>query len=568
MPANYSVQTEITGKGNLAAFAERAAKAVSGIVSPLKAVSEAASKPNTTALGRVGIAADNVAGKFRGGLGSITAWLPALGALGAAASLGGLIAMTRKSAEGMEGINLAAEKLGMPIAQLAEYRYGWKLTNVETEAGEKAMGKLNKTIYDAATGKNKDAAALFARLGISLRDANGHVRKASDVLPLLAQGFKNNEDASLRAAMAQALFGKAGQELIPWLAKGKDGLEDISAENKKYGKLNDEQNKSLGDLAENYKHLDKAGDKLSQRLSASMAPALNRVVQATTNWIVANREVIGQSLDRKIAKVTSAVEFVSGAFAGLLAIPWIAEMTKGANASDVFDVALGVLGVAMAGPVLSALQMVTMAVIRMNAAMLLNPVVLVIAAIAAAAYAIYANWGPITEWFNNQMAAIRSAFDQGWGSGLWEIFKRFNPQTLIMTAINGLVKWLFGIDLFDAGSKLMQRLIDGIKSLLPDLQPIFDKIDKVVTWAGGASSSIAAAAAAEGGGSFDPGGGYAATTIPGPSPAATAQAAPPSEVKVKVDFANVPKGADVSTTSRGPASVSQNVGYSMAGDNT
>ena len=46
----------------------------------------------------------------------------------------------------------------------------------------------------------------------------------------------------------------------------------------------------------------------------------------------------------------------------------------------------------------------TAAVWRMNAAMWANPWVLLAAAVAGAAYAIYANWGPITAWVGAEFA--------------------------------------------------------------------------------------------------------------------------------------------------------------------
>lgn len=560
--ADYSVKTDITGRGNLAEFAKRCSDALKGMLTPIRQVNSALDKPEATKLGKVGNVADQVAGKFRSGLGSITAWLPALGAIGAAGSLAGLVGMTRHAAENMEGIGLASLKLGYAPGALAAIRYGFKLTNVEVESGEKALSKLNKTLYDAATGKNKDAAALFARLGINLRDANGHVRKAADVLPQLMAGFEKNEDASLRAAMAQALFGKAGQDMIPFLVKGKDWLAQLGDEQKRFSNLTAEQREGLGHLEHSYKELDKAGAGLSTRLSAALAPGLTRVANATTGWIVRNREVLGQAVDRKVGAIVRVVEGLTGAVTALLAVPFIAHLTEGANAGTLADIALAALGVTMAGPVLAAIEVVTKAWWVMTRATLLNPVGLVLAAIAFAAYAIYSNWGAITSWFSEQMAAIREAFDRGFGRGLLEIWTRFNPITLISTAINGLSKWLFGIDLFEAGRNLIRRLIEGIKALLPDFQTVWGPIERGMNWAGrgvtAAAGVVSDQAAIEAG--LAPT--FSGPQITGPAPQLAA-ASPPSEAKITVDFTNLPQGARTTTETAGPAKVNTNVGYSM-----
>src|SRR5215813_13341146 len=137
MPAAYSVQTKILGEDLASEVFRKVATAAKSAFAPIHAFNEAVKKPDANALGRVGSAADSVAGKFRGGLSSISSWLPALGALGAAATFGGLIEMTRKAAEGFEGLKLGAEKLGVSVKSLSQWRYGARQVNVENEQLEK-----------------------------------------------------------------------------------------------------------------------------------------------------------------------------------------------------------------------------------------------------------------------------------------------------------------------------------------------------------------------------------------------------------------------------------------------
>lgn len=524
--ASFSVFTRIIGEDRATEVFRKVRGAATGLLSPLKSVNEALDKPNTNALGRVGSMFDKVAGKARSGLSSISAWLPALGALGSVASLAGLISMTRKASDGYDGLSMAAAKLGATKADLSLWRYGAALTNVESQALEKGLVKLNKTMYDAATGKNKDVALLFRRMGISLFDSQGKIKSVSNSLEDIAESFKNTENPATRTAMAVALFGKAGADMVPFLSQGRAGIADLRAEMKRYSGLTDEHRSSFERLDLAYKQLDKAGSGLASRLSAAVAPGLASAVEWTTNWIVANRELIAQSLERKVGFIGKALDLVSGAASKLLAIPFVRELTKGLDAGSMFDIAVSGLGLTMGGPLLAALGLATGAVWRMNAALYANPVVLFLAGVAAAAYAIYANWGPITAWFDEQMTAVRSAFDRGLGSGLWELFKRFNAFTLIGEAVNGLSKWLFDIDLYAAGARLLQRLIDGIKSLLPDFNTLWAPIDRALTWAGdrisaGAGGLNAATAAA---GGFNPdfnGGMYGLPAGPAPGSAAS-----------------------------------------------
>ena len=551
MAASFSVFTRIIGEDRATEVFRKVGGAARGLLSPLKSVNEALDKPNASALGRVGSVFDRVAGKARSGLSSITSWLPALGALGSVASLAGLISMTRKSSDGYDGLATAAQKLGATKGDLAVWRYGARLTNVENEALDKGLVKLNKTLYDAATGKNKDVAALFARMKIPLRDSAGQVKTVSNSLEDIAEAFKNTRNPATQTAAAIALFGKTGADLIPFLAKGRAGIADLRTEMRRYSGLTDEHRTSFERLDVAYKQLDKAGSGLASRLSAAIAPGLVSVVEGTTNWIVANRELIAQALERKVARIGEGFDLVVKAGRALLAVPFVEDFLKGVDAGTAFDIVVGGLGLTLAGPVFAALQVVTKAVWAMNLALLKNPFVLLAAAIAGAAYAVYANWGPITAWFGEQMTAVRAAFDQGLGSGLWELFKRFNPFTLIGEAVNGLSKWLFDVDLYAAGARLLQRLIDGIKSLLPDFSTVWAPVDRALSWAGNRISAGAAGLNADtaAGGGFSPdftGGMYGLPAGPAPGSAGSIGAGGPPQ-KASID-ATITVRAEPGTT--------------------
>lgn len=574
MSTRYSVFTRIMGEDALSPLFRGVGQAAKSAFAPIAAMNKAVGEPKTNALGRVGTMADTVAGKFRAGLGSIASWLPALGAIGSALTLGGLIAMTRTQSAAFDGLVKSSEKLGEVPARLAAVRYSAKLANVEYQSLEKGALKLNKTMYDAATGKNKDVAALFQRMGISLRDGKGQVKGWAGSFEDIAESFKNTTNPATQAAMAVALFGKAGADMIPFLAQGRDAIRAQMEEYRRFYGITDRHADSLNRLDDSYDRLDAAGAGLATRLSAAVAPGLIKVVDGTTNWIVANRELIAQSVERKVEKIGNAFDVVASAASSFLSLPIVGDLLKNADAGTAFDIALGGLGLTLAGPLFAGVQVLTAAVWRMNAAMWANPWLLLIAGIAAAAYAVYANWGPITSWFGEQMDAIRSAFDRSLGAGLWELFTRLNPFNLIANAVNGLSKWLFDFDLFAAGARLVERLIAGIKSMLPDLSVVWAPIERGINWAerNGLVGSVTAvpASAMETTARYAQAYGQPFPPAPSPgSPAALASGGGPQKatVDVKVDFSNMPRGVDATVQGSGVSTIQTNVGRSMQ-DNT
>lgn len=103
-----------------------------------------------------------------------------------------------------------------------------------------------------------------------------------------------------------------------------------------------------------------------------------------------------------------------------------------------------------------------------NFGIMLGPVGLAIGAavavIAGLAYVIYDSWDEIVSYFTAKFEAVTAAFDQGFVQGMVKLWQEFNIVTLIMDAFDGLVKYLFGIDL----GKIIGDQIRAVTALMPD----------------------------------------------------------------------------------------------------
>lgn len=92
----------------------------------------------------------------------------------------------------------------------------------------------------------------------------------------------------------------------------------------------------------------------------------------------------------------------------------------------------------------NAIQWLGRALLVAGRAALANPLLLVIAAIAGAAYVIYQNWDGIVAYFQGKIDRVRAAFDQGLLNGVLKLISEFNPFTLMMEAAEGLFTYLTG----------------------------------------------------------------------------------------------------------------------------
>ena len=307
----------------------------------------------------------------------LTELLGPLAIIGATGSLAGIFSVEKEAAAFGANLYHAAEKIGVTTEALGGLRYAAGETGVAAESLDGGLAKLNRGLALAAGGKNKDFAAMLAALGIAVRDAQGHIRSAADVAPELADAFARIHNPALRARMAVASFGKTGQDLIPMMAKGGAALRHYLEEAVELGVAPSAAAAKQAMEAEvAWKRLGHAAEGLKFAIGSGVFESINKIVDAMTKWIVANRvwlagkvkekvEALGEALSKidwaEIGKVvltlgkafgflassTTGIYAILGGGAALMAAPFIASILD-------IGAAVGGLTLALGGPLVKA----------------------------------------------------------------------------------------------------------------------------------------------------------------------------------------------------------------------
>ncbi|NAK71247.1 phage tail tape measure protein [Escherichia coli] len=120
----------------------------------------------------------------------------------------------------------------------------------------------------------------------------------------------------------------------------------------------------------------------------------------------------------------------------------------------------------LSGGLVRGIMLAGRAVLWIGRALMMNPIGLVITAVAAAAYLIYRNWGAVSGWFKQRWADIQEAFNGGI-AGTGKLLINWSPAGLLYKAFAAALKYL-GVDLpakfTDFGGHLIDGLINGIKN--------------------------------------------------------------------------------------------------------
>ena len=509
---------------------------------------------------------------------SFAKFLPMLGALGAGASLVGMFQMVKAAADGAIATQALTTKLGISAKEFGGLAWAAKESGVETDTLVGGLEKLNKTLGMAAAGKGKDAAALFAHLGIKMKDAAGHTRTTADLMPELADAFAKTTDPAMRALMATTLFGKQGQELLPILMKGRDALEEMTKAGLKFGYIaTPEQKQSLIEFGHNWEQLEAAIGGFKKEIASNLAPVFAPIVAMARDWVLANRDWIATGIADKVKLLAAEIAKLDIGHVINQVTEWVKWTFQLIESHGGLRTVLGAVTLMMGSPLISAVTGVIgifgtlgRVIMALGSLMWANPILAAVGAVAVGAYLLYNNW----EFVKGKLLAIWAAISSSpWAQVLVDSIAPFTflPKLIIANwePIKGFFKTLWdGVTaVFDAAWARIAPIVDALKSAGGWVRNswIGQKI-------GGAAAPTAAAVRAaaprvespatmrtydedDGAGRPNP---WAMPAQPAPGlyrpdgPAAQ-NIQQQGEVKVKVDFTNAPPGTQVQSTSSGIA---------------
>ena len=150
----------------------------------------------------------------------------ATAAIGTAAVAAGkkLWDMASETAKAGDEIDKTSQKLGMSAEAYQEWDYVLGQAGVDITSMTTGLKTMTNQIDDAKNGSVK-AQERFAKLGISLNDLNTMSRE--DIFSAVVSGMQGMADTTERAALANDLFGKSGQNLTPLFNETTESTEKL-----------------------------------------------------------------------------------------------------------------------------------------------------------------------------------------------------------------------------------------------------------------------------------------------------------------------------------------------------
>ena len=298
-------------------------------------------KPNAEGFGKT--LSDSIKGQSAGigeGLGeTLMAGLKTLAAPLAALAVGlsikHVVDDSVKAFEDLAGSVRSFQRIaGGSMEEVSGLRGAMQLAGVDADAASGALTIFSKKLGQTS-GDAQATADMTARLGTSFTDATGAILPMSQILPGLADKFKEMPNGAEKTALATELFGRSGAQMIPVLNKGSEGIAELTAKAKDLGLVLDET--SMNSFAESKKSardFSAAIQGMKVTLGSDLLPVIDSVqnifrnaltpaITGVTHFLQDHRQAfldVAEAISdfgKKIQPVASAVSsFLGGAIAG------------------------------------------------------------------------------------------------------------------------------------------------------------------------------------------------------------------------------------------------------------
>lgn len=207
-----------------------------------------------------------------------------------------------------------AVALGMTATEMSTFVGVAGLMDVGADQLGASMTRMERNMATAASGSGP-AVKAFADLHVKVTDAAGNMRSMADLLPEVAEGFKNNANHMQAVNDLMAIGGRGMKNMIPIFAEGKEGLAAYSEKIKETGDvMNKEMAEGFEKTAIKGHLLHDSIDGLKLTIAEAFKPSVDSLLESLTGFVQAMN---------KSAQTGGALNYVLEA----LVIAWDAVVT-------------------------------------------------------------------------------------------------------------------------------------------------------------------------------------------------------------------------------------------------
>lgn len=306
----------------------------------------------------------------------------------AAGAAAGMLAMAVKSAASADDLMTMSNVTGLTVEELQKLQYASSFIDVSMETMTGSITKLTKNM---ASGSD-----VFDTLGVSITNADGSMRNATDVWydAIAALGQVANETE--RDQLSMELFGKSAMEMAGIVDDGGEALKSLGEEAEATGLIMSED--AVASAVEFNDQMDKLKNtttqaffKMGSTLATTLMPMMEKLVDAVVKVVTwfGNLDGTTQTVILTVLGLVAAISPVASLLGNLNTIVTVL--------STAFTALGGILG--------------TTAITVGSLAIPFGAVIAIIGGLIAVGVLLYKNWDTIKDWAGKLAKGLATAWD-------------------------------------------------------------------------------------------------------------------------------------------------------------
>lgn len=223
-----------------------------------------------------------------------------------------IVDWAQASIDAADRIGKLSQSTGIATREISELGYAAGLSNIDVEELAKTLQTLANNAVDSTKAGTAQSKA-FQMIGVSAKDAQGNIKDTDELLLEIADKFAGIEDGAQKAALAQDIFGKSGQKMIPFLNQGRAGIQALREEARRLGiSLSDEAAKAAGDFNDAMSRVKAVSAGFVNQVVQQLLPSLTSLAEQFSDG-AAKSELFARTADTVAVIVKGMTDFVLGA---------------------------------------------------------------------------------------------------------------------------------------------------------------------------------------------------------------------------------------------------------------
>jgi len=199
-----------------------------------------------------------------------------------------------------------ANTLGVSIEEIQKLGFVASVSGSSAAQLESSLEGINERIGEASIKGSET----FNRLGISVRGANGEVKKADKVLLEVRDSF---ERLNLSSAEQSKILSELGidKSLQQSLNLTRQQIADLGAEAEAFGLMDEEDTKKVIEFNDSLTKLTFGFDSLRKMVAISLAPQITGISDGFSNFLKVNKDLIVNGIGKTFEVLNAGLGAIS-----------------------------------------------------------------------------------------------------------------------------------------------------------------------------------------------------------------------------------------------------------------